>query len=147
MTKFRKKAIVIENTTGNPLVDIMLDHDSLRVTKEYGRFRCLIPEDYHSVANVIEQYMKNKESEVAKEIDAFQYNGKNGFLIEQWSNRCVQSTGVPEGMLIIDTLEGKMTADENDWIIKEPFPNESGRTYYPCKPDIFEATYERVENE
>lgn len=28
-----------------------------------------------------------------------------------------------------------------DWIITEP----DGRGHYPCKPDIFEATYERVE--
>jgi hypothetical protein len=28
-----------------------------------------------------------------------------------------------------------------DWIIAEP----DGRGYYPCKPDIFEATYEPVE--
>ena len=29
-----------------------------------------------------------------------------------------------------------------DWII----PETDGRGYYPCKPDIFEATYESVEN-
>jgi hypothetical protein len=28
-----------------------------------------------------------------------------------------------------------------DWVICEP----DGRGYYPCKPDIFEATYEKVE--
>lgn len=37
------------------------------------------------------------------------------------------------------TLEGKMTASEGDWIIK----GVKGE-YYPCKPDIFEATYEPV---
>ena len=37
----------------------------------------------------------------------------------------------------IDTLEGQMTASLNDWIIK----GVKGE-YYPCKPDIFEATYE-----
>lgn len=41
------------------------------------------------------------------------------------------------GELIIDTLEGKMTAKPNDWIIK----GVKGEVY-PCKPDIFEATYE-----
>jgi len=29
-----------------------------------------------------------------------------------------------------------------DWIIPEPKPG----LYYPCKPDIFEATYEPVES-
>jgi hypothetical protein len=27
-----------------------------------------------------------------------------------------------------------------DWVIREP----EGRGYYPCKPDIFEATYDPV---
>lgn len=40
----------------------------------------------------------------------------------------------------IKTLEGEMRADLGDWIIK----GVKGE-FYPCKPDIFEATYERVE--
>lgn len=40
----------------------------------------------------------------------------------------------------IKTLEGIMTAQEGDWIIK----GVKGE-FYPCKPDIFEATYELVE--
>lgn len=32
------------------------------------------------------------------------------------------------------------TIVDGDWIIAEP----DGRGFYPCKPDIFEATYERV---
>lgn len=36
----------------------------------------------------------------------------------------------------IDTLEGRVTARENDWIIK----GVQGELY-PCKPDIFEVTY------
>lgn len=46
-------------------------------------------------------------------------------------------------MLVIKTLEGDMVASENDWIIKEPFPTD-GRTFYPCKSDIFEKTYEEI---
>ena len=41
--------------------------------------------------------------------------------------------------LAIPTLEGLMIADENDWVIK----GVKGELY-PCKPDIFEATYESV---
>ena len=37
----------------------------------------------------------------------------------------------------IETLEGTMTANIGDWIIK----GVKGE-FYPCKPDIFEATYE-----
>lgn len=39
----------------------------------------------------------------------------------------------------IQTLEGTMTANIGDWIIR----GVKGELY-PCKPDIFEATYEAV---
>ena len=42
--------------------------------------------------------------------------------------------------LKIKTLEGTMTADIGDFIIK----GINGE-FYPCKPDIFEKTYELVE--
>lgn len=41
--------------------------------------------------------------------------------------------------IFIPTLEGVMTAQCRDWIIK----GIKGE-FYPCKPDIFEATYEKV---
>jgi len=41
--------------------------------------------------------------------------------------------------LFIKTLEGEMRADCTDWIIK----GIKGE-FYPCKRDIFEATYEAV---
>ena len=40
---------------------------------------------------------------------------------------------------IIPTLEGEHIATEGDWIIK----GIEGE-FYPCKPDIFEKTYESV---
>lgn len=44
----------------------------------------------------------------------------------------------------IVTSEGTMSVSIGDWIIKEPF--DKVRKFYPCKPDIFELTYEEVEN-
>ena len=41
--------------------------------------------------------------------------------------------------LIINTLEGDMKASIGDFIIK----GVNGE-FYPCKPDIFEKTYEEV---
>lgn len=41
--------------------------------------------------------------------------------------------------LEISTLEGKMLASIGDWIIQ----GVNGE-FYPCKPDIFEKTYEQV---
>ena len=47
----------------------------------------------------------------------------------------------PEGVYgQIETLEGVMTCTPGDWIIT----GVKGEKY-PCKPDIFEATYEAVE--
>jgi len=47
--------------------------------------------------------------------------------------------GKDEIGLFIPTLEGLHLARENDWIIK----GVNGE-FYPCKPDIFEKTYEIV---
>jgi hypothetical protein len=46
-----------------------------------------------------------------------------------------------DGSVLIDTLEGQMRADPGDYIIRGVADE-----YYPCKPAIFEATYEPVED-
>ena len=43
------------------------------------------------------------------------------------------------GGAVIPTLEGVMRASLGDWIIK----GVKGE-FYPCKPDIFAATYDAV---
>ena len=43
------------------------------------------------------------------------------------------------GFLVVATLEGEMTAKPGDWIIR----GVAGE-FYPCKPEIFDATYEEV---
>lgn len=43
------------------------------------------------------------------------------------------------GMLMIRTLEGDMSVALGDWVIR----GVSGE-FYPCKPDIFTATYEEI---
>lgn len=43
--------------------------------------------------------------------------------------------------IYIETLEGEMRAECGDWIIK----GVKGE-FYPCKPDIFEATYDEDQN-
>lgn len=44
-----------------------------------------------------------------------------------------------DDLIAIDTLEGRMIAGKGDWIIR----GVAGELY-PCKPDIFAATYEAV---
>lgn len=43
-------------------------------------------------------------------------------------------------VVFIETLEGDMHVSKGDYIIKGVYGE-----FYPCKPDIFEATYEPVE--
>lgn len=57
------------------------------------------------------------------------------WLIDACVNKQVQI--VPGGEAHIVTLEGIMTASVGDWIIQ----GVKGEIY-PCKPDIFAATYE-----
>lgn len=45
-----------------------------------------------------------------------------------------------DGTMLIHTLEGVMCAQPGDWIIR----GVKGELY-PCKPDIFAATYEVAE--
>lgn len=48
--------------------------------------------------------------------------------------------GAPHVFMKIHTLEGDMEVSKGDYIIK----GVNGE-FYPCKPDIFEKTYESVE--
>lgn len=45
-----------------------------------------------------------------------------------------------KGTLLIRTLEGTMEAQPGDWIIRG-----IADEFYPCKPNIFEETYELAE--
>jgi len=42
------------------------------------------------------------------------------------------------GFFVIETLEGEHVVTKGDWIIK----GVKGE-FYPCKPDIFELTYDK----
>lgn len=46
-----------------------------------------------------------------------------------------------EGKWFIETIEGPLNISDGDWIIR----GVKGE-YYPCKPDIFAATYEPAED-
>lgn len=93
------------------------------------------------------------------EVDAWQYTGADNLDdAPEWvrSYRCAMwdaDRGVKikhsvridhsfwdcSSFLRIPTLEGVVAAIKGDWVIR----GVQGELY-PCKPDIFEATYERV---
>jgi hypothetical protein len=73
------------------------------------------------------------------EIEAVRWDGLDASFLE-----IVRMAGINQADLTrlgddlyIDTLEGEMHASAGDWIIK----GVKGELY-PCKPDIFDATYE-----
>ena len=74
-------------------------------------------------------------------IEAVQWTGENLSAIAEFTGQAVTgATQTPDGAAIgISTLEGEMQAKPGDYIIK----GVKGE-FYPCKPDIFEATYEEV---
>jgi hypothetical protein len=69
-------------------------------------------------------------------IEAMQWTGDNFREITDWADDVWSKAGQT---LIIPTLEGDHTAQRGDWIIR----GVAGE-FYPCKPDIFEQTYEPV---
>lgn len=71
-------------------------------------------------------------------IEAMQWTGNNSFDIAKFMNEPLYGEWTNE--ISIRTLEGVMTASLGDWIIK----GVNGE-FYPCKPDIFEKTYEAVD--
>lgn len=69
-------------------------------------------------------------------IEAIQYDG--GFPLDfLGEDERVRSAGDGSGDCEVVTLEGVMRAHIGDWIIR----GVKGELY-PCKPDIFDATYE-----
>ena len=70
-------------------------------------------------------------------IEAIQWNGKNLAEIDNFVGGSLKMEG---SSLVIHTLEGDMEASINDYIIK----GVNGE-FYPCRPDIFDKTYERAQ--
>lgn len=77
------------------------------------------------------------------EVEAIQWRGDNFEEIDRWAGWKVISR-YPDGgrlgrQISILTLEGAMEASVGDWIVR----GVKGE-FYPCKPDIFDLTYECV---
>lgn len=77
-------------------------------------------------------------------IEAVYYDGANleevaNFIGSNLPSHPDDMIGTP---IFIKTLEGYMRTDVGDWIIK----GVAGE-FYPCKPDIFEQTYEPAAKE
>lgn len=70
-------------------------------------------------------------------IEAIQYDGRNHDDVMRFTGKSLCAIDDDDNSIVIHTLEGDMRASVRDWIIKGVKDE-----FYPCKPDIFEATYE-----
>lgn len=85
--------------------------------------------------------MDNKYRKKPVIIEAIQLKRDNAFKCLEFAAKsgCLETTQTLDEGIIIPTLEGNHLARYSDYIIKGV--NEE---FYPCKPDIFEKTYEKI---
>ncbi|MFP7775697.1 hypothetical protein [Streptococcus dysgalactiae] len=69
-------------------------------------------------------------------IEAVRFIGSNYEEVREFIE---QETLCSDLSIVIPTLEGDMVAQKGDYIIK----GVQGE-FYPCKPDIFEETYDEI---
>lgn len=77
-------------------------------------------------------------------IEAVQLTVENLEVVEAWCNGSIKGLKLPREQQRIDiqTLEGEMSATIGDFVIR----GVKGE-FYPCKPDIFAATYDAVNSD
>lgn len=79
------------------------------------------------------------------EIEAMRWDGSSYEDVIKWANNASDGNGTTIRFdsvlgLSVRTLEGEMFVITGDWIIC----GIKGE-FYPCKPDIFEMTYEKID--
>jgi hypothetical protein len=86
-----------------------------------------------------EQRMKFRKKPVV--VEAIQWTGSNGDEIARFcGGKCTFKHGNPE-FFTLESHSAPLEASPGDWIIKGIVGE-----FYPCKPDIFEQTYEPVDD-
>jgi len=119
--KFRKRPVEIDATQWFKNGDHPLDYADDHQAFEHGMMMALTPE---------ERKAKDWEGNVVRR---FRHPNLSGPRVCQQCNHTMHDHGW------IDTLEGGHIVCPGDWIIT----GIQGE-YYPCKPSIFDKTYEAV---
>ena len=73
------------------------------------------------------------------EVEAVRFTGTNGDAIEAFADS--HRVYVSNGTVKIRTPEGTLRASAGDWIVRSV-----GGDCVPCRPDVFAATYEPVDD-
>lgn len=72
-------------------------------------------------------------------VDAIQYTGENApEIVGEFHCRAIRALN---GTIMICTLEGWDTVNVGDYVIRDEFGQ-----IHPCRQDIFESSYQKVEN-
>lgn len=76
-------------------------------------------------------------------IEAVLWNGTQVSEVTEWISDALHNDTIMRfgDKVVIKTLEGNMIANPGDYII-----NGVKGEFYPCKPDIFEQTYEPIKD-
>lgn len=119
--KFRKKPVVVRAVQWFKNGDHPLDYTRTHVGHDGGELRHFTPE---------ERRANNWEGDIVR---YYRDPGLDGSTLCQHCGQNMHAHGW------LDTLEGGHTVCPGDWIIT----GVKGE-HYPCKPDIFEATYEKM---
>nr|WKF58803.1 hypothetical protein HUO10_003304 [Paraburkholderia busanensis] len=119
MAQFRKKPVVVEASQWRENGDHPLDYSKTHQGFDNGAMRDFSPEERQS---------KGWEGDVVRYFRRPDIDGETG---------CKHCGVRMHEHGWIDTLEGGHIVCPGDWIIT----GVQGE-HYPCKPDIFEATYE-----
>jgi hypothetical protein len=105
-----------------------------------------VPEEQNVAVGLLLQNRQNQEGKNMPKfckkpvvIEARQYDGKNGIALLSWIGGSELEEDFLGDGIEIKTIEGTMIANKGDWIIKGVMGE-----FYPCKPKIFEATYDPV---
>ena len=86
--------------------------------------------------------MKYRKKPITIEAFRFRVHKEPGWFLDAVAKSLeggIGSVVLTADSAMINTLEGTMSAFDGDWIIR----GVKGELY-PCKPDIFEATYDPV---
>ena len=113
-----------------------IDHKERRIRdleKEVAELRRYKEEQEEKESPKVRKYRKRP-----LEIEALRYTTVEA-LKKAFPDIVICIGFLKRGGIYIQTLEGRMEVSEWDYIIK----GVKGE-YYPCKPDIFKETYERV---
>lgn len=123
MVKYRKKPVVIEATQWFKNGDHPEDYGSDHTGFENGELRTFSGEHRKEMkweGDIVRYYRR-------PELDG--------------QDACKQCNTIMHNHGWIDTLEGGHIVCPGDWII-----TGVSRECYPCKPDIFDMTYDKVDN-